>query len=554
MYLNNTPRVRGHRRRAGGARDQELRRRRACTCRSTPTPTSPSCRGFQQNGVKMKSNILATGYSQDLLDHPIAQTIPAHRRDVLGLRPVELGGPRRSSSSGPTSRSTPGSPACPTTATYTGYIVVRHDDQGPAGGGQDRPVRRSSTASASEGGPTTAPGSVPADRPQLRGVRQGRQRELHLVRQREGRQVQGPQRREARNREAGRRPRADRAVREQHRWGHHHGPASDRSTLTRPRSSGEGSRFAGSSRRVRDRAQLVGESRYVDAPETGNCRDARALGSTGGSDNEPSDRRALRAIAGTTVAAVTVVGLAATGVGAQTSTDPGVSAKAVKLGYIFSRPAPPVRRSTTGQGVQGTHRPRQRRGRRQRAQDRGRVHRRPVVGGEPDRGAGPRAEPQGVRGGQQLLVRVPGLPVPARCRRAPWSGVATTAPTTGRRATRPCCRRLGTQRRSTASGTTTSPKVMHQLGAKKSAAIAYGASPSSTASAQTTQDYAGPAQRAQAGLHQHLGRLRQHRRRAHRPRHQELGRRRGVSHWWRRALAVLQGLEQNGVKMKAIPT
>jgi len=37
-------------------------------------------------------------------------------------------------------------------------------------------------------------------------------------------------------------------------------------------------------------------------------------------------------------------------------------------------------------------------------------------------------------------------------------------------------------------------KIMHQLGAKKSAAIAYGASPSSTASAKTTQDYAGPAQ------------------------------------------------------------
>ena len=33
---------------------------------------------------------------------------------------------------------------------------------------------------------------------------------------------------------------------------------------------------------------------------------------------------------------------------------------------------------------------------------------------------------------------------------------------------------------------------------------------------------------AQAGLHQHLGRLRQHRRRAHRARHQELGRRRRV--------------------------
>ncbi len=31
--------------------------------------------GLQQNGVKMKANILATGYSQDLLDQPIAKTI-----------------------------------------------------------------------------------------------------------------------------------------------------------------------------------------------------------------------------------------------------------------------------------------------------------------------------------------------------------------------------------------------------------------------------------------------------------------------------------------------
>ena len=29
--------------------------------------------GLQQNGVKMKSNMLATGYSQDLLDQPIAR-------------------------------------------------------------------------------------------------------------------------------------------------------------------------------------------------------------------------------------------------------------------------------------------------------------------------------------------------------------------------------------------------------------------------------------------------------------------------------------------------
>ena len=46
-------------------------------------------------------------------------------------------------------------------------------------------------------------------------------------------------------------------------------------------------------------------------------------------------RRALRAI-GTAIAAVALTGLAATGASAQSSTDPGVSAKAVKLGYIFS--------------------------------------------------------------------------------------------------------------------------------------------------------------------------------------------------------------------------
>ena len=49
--------------------------------------------GLQQNGVKMKSNVLATGYSQDLLDQPIAKTITPQRRDVQPrYRPVELGG------------------------------------------------------------------------------------------------------------------------------------------------------------------------------------------------------------------------------------------------------------------------------------------------------------------------------------------------------------------------------------------------------------------------------------------------------------------------------
>jgi branched-chain amino acid transport system substrate-binding protein len=49
--------------------------------------------GLQQNGVKMKANILATGYGQDLLDQPIAKTITPNDVMFSGYRPIELGGP-----------------------------------------------------------------------------------------------------------------------------------------------------------------------------------------------------------------------------------------------------------------------------------------------------------------------------------------------------------------------------------------------------------------------------------------------------------------------------
>jgi branched-chain amino acid transport system substrate-binding protein len=47
---------------------------------------------LQQNGVPMKANVLATGYSQDLLDQPIAKSITPN--DVLqsSYKPIELGG------------------------------------------------------------------------------------------------------------------------------------------------------------------------------------------------------------------------------------------------------------------------------------------------------------------------------------------------------------------------------------------------------------------------------------------------------------------------------
>jgi branched-chain amino acid transport system substrate-binding protein len=48
--------------------------------------------GLQQNGVKMKANVLATGYSQDLLNQPIAKTITPNDVMFTSYRPIELGG------------------------------------------------------------------------------------------------------------------------------------------------------------------------------------------------------------------------------------------------------------------------------------------------------------------------------------------------------------------------------------------------------------------------------------------------------------------------------
>jgi len=47
---------------------------------------------LQQNGVQMKANILATGYSQDLIDQPIAKTIQPSDVMFSVYKPVELGG------------------------------------------------------------------------------------------------------------------------------------------------------------------------------------------------------------------------------------------------------------------------------------------------------------------------------------------------------------------------------------------------------------------------------------------------------------------------------
>ncbi|MFM8303047.1 MAG: ABC transporter substrate-binding protein [Actinomycetota bacterium] len=48
--------------------------------------------GLQQNGVRMKANVMATGYGQELLDSPIAAALTPADVFQTGFRPIELGG------------------------------------------------------------------------------------------------------------------------------------------------------------------------------------------------------------------------------------------------------------------------------------------------------------------------------------------------------------------------------------------------------------------------------------------------------------------------------
>ena len=158
----------------------------------------------------MKANVLATGYSQDLLDQPIAKTITPNDVMFTAYRPVELGRTRRSRSSRPTSRSTPGITGVPDYGAYTGYIVcdmaitgLKNAGKNPTRQGfvdgirKPRRVRRCRTARAPIDVGYENFGKIARD-------------ELHLVRDRQGRQVQGAQRRQADHGQAGRRPEARR--------------------------------------------------------------------------------------------------------------------------------------------------------------------------------------------------------------------------------------------------------------------------------------------------------------------------------------------------------
>jgi branched-chain amino acid transport system substrate-binding protein len=77
--------------------------------------------GLQQNGVKMKANILATGYGQDLLDQPIAKTITPNDVMFSTYRPIELGGPAIKTFLSALKRA--GLTGVPDYGSYLGYIT-----------------------------------------------------------------------------------------------------------------------------------------------------------------------------------------------------------------------------------------------------------------------------------------------------------------------------------------------------------------------------------------------------------------------------------------------
>ena len=132
--------------------------------------------GLQQNGVEMKANILATGYGQDLLDSPIAktltpehvmfQTLQAGRAEGQGDqavpgRPEEVRRPHRRARLRRVHR----------------LHHLRPGDPRPAERRRrPRPVRASSTGSASSARYDAAGLDLRADRHQPRALRQGRRR------------------------------------------------------------------------------------------------------------------------------------------------------------------------------------------------------------------------------------------------------------------------------------------------------------------------------------------------------------------------------------------
>lgn len=112
--------------------------------------------GLQQNGVKMKANVLATGYSQDLLNQPIAKTIQPSDVLFTTYRPVELGGPAIKKFQANLKKYA-GLTGVPDYGTYTGYIVCDMAIKGLLAAGKN-PTRQGFIDGVRAGGPYDAAG------------------------------------------------------------------------------------------------------------------------------------------------------------------------------------------------------------------------------------------------------------------------------------------------------------------------------------------------------------------------------------------------------------
>jgi branched-chain amino acid transport system substrate-binding protein len=77
---------------------------------------------LQQNGVQTKANVLATGYSQDLLDQPISKTITPNDVMQSSYKPIELGGPAIKTFTS-NLKKYGGITGVPNYGVYTGYIT-----------------------------------------------------------------------------------------------------------------------------------------------------------------------------------------------------------------------------------------------------------------------------------------------------------------------------------------------------------------------------------------------------------------------------------------------
>jgi branched-chain amino acid transport system substrate-binding protein len=95
---------------------------------------------LQQNGVETKANVLATGYSQDLLDQPIAKTITPNDVMQSSYKPIELGGKAIKTFTNNLKKG--GITGVPNYGVYTGYITCDMAILGLKNAG-DNPTRQS---------------------------------------------------------------------------------------------------------------------------------------------------------------------------------------------------------------------------------------------------------------------------------------------------------------------------------------------------------------------------------------------------------------------------